>query len=67
MRKKLENCETVESSVLGFVHHAHPATAQLLDDAVMGDTLADELIFTHIFCWTPGVRRWQSQNQPRRG
>ena len=29
--------------VLGFIDHTHPATAQLLDDAVVRDRLADEL------------------------
>src|SRR6266851_9197749 len=40
--KKLQSDETAERSVFGLVHHAHPATAELLDDAVMGDSLADQ-------------------------
>jgi len=28
--------------MLGLVHHTHSPAAQLLDDAVMGDGLADE-------------------------
>src|SRR5260370_9902939 len=40
--KKLQSDETAERSVLSLVHHAHPATAELLDDAVMGDGLAGE-------------------------
>ena len=32
-----------EFSVLGLVDHTHPAAAQLLDDAVVRDGLADHL------------------------
>jgi hypothetical protein len=28
-------------NIFGLVHHTHPAAAQLLEDAVMGDGLAD--------------------------
>ena len=42
IRKELEGHETVESGVLGFIDHAHPATAQLSNNAVMGDGVADE-------------------------
>ena len=38
---ELECDEAVQSSVLRFVHHTHPAAAQLFDDAVMRDGLAD--------------------------
>jgi hypothetical protein len=31
----------VQADVFSFVHHPHPAAAQLLDDAVMRDGLAD--------------------------
>jgi hypothetical protein len=41
--KKLQSDETAERSVLGFVDDAHPTTAQLLDDEVVRDGLADEL------------------------
>src|SRR2546426_10767963 len=40
-RKKLEGHTTAEGQVLGFVDHAHPAAAQLTDDAVVRDGLAD--------------------------
>src|SRR5271157_4555463 len=40
--QKLQGHETVQSDVLGLVNHAHSATTQLLDDAVMGDGLADK-------------------------
>jgi hypothetical protein len=43
LRQKLEGDETVEPRVLSLVNHAHPTTAQLLDDAVVRDGLADEL------------------------
>src|SRR5208337_3397478 len=42
VRQKLQGHEPVQSDVLGLVNHAHSATTQLLDDAVMGDGLADK-------------------------
>ena len=33
----------MQRSVLSLVHHTHPPTAQLLDDPVVRDGLADEL------------------------
>ena len=42
-REKLEGDKATKVGVLGFVDHTHPAAAQLLDDAVVGDGLADEL------------------------
>ena len=41
--QEFESDEAMQPRVLSLVHHTHPATAQLLDDAVMGDALADEL------------------------
>jgi hypothetical protein len=41
--KKLKCDKTPEGSVLSFIDHAHPATAELFDDAVVRDGLADEL------------------------
>jgi hypothetical protein len=40
----------MEGYVLSLVNNPHPATAQLLDDAVMRDGLANEL---------GGVRHWR--------
>jgi hypothetical protein len=40
---ELESNEAVQADILSLVHHAHPTTTQLLDDAVMGDDLADDL------------------------
>jgi len=34
----------MQARVFGLVHHAHPAPAQLLDDAVMRDGLSDERV-----------------------
>jgi hypothetical protein len=39
--EKLECHESPKFGVLGLVHYTHPAAAQLLDDAVMRDGLAD--------------------------
>ena len=42
VRQELEGHEATESSVLRFVDHAHAAAAELLDDAVVGEGLADQ-------------------------
>jgi hypothetical protein len=39
--EELESDESPEFSVFGLVHHAHAATTQLLDDAIVRDGLAD--------------------------
>ena len=39
--QKLQGDEAVELDVLGLVDNPHPATAQLLNDAVVRDGLAD--------------------------
>ena len=39
--QELEGDEAVQPSVLGLVDDTHAAAAQLLDDAVVGDGLAD--------------------------
>ena len=41
--QELQGDEAVQPRVLGLVNHAHPAAAQLLDDAVVRDGLADHL------------------------
>jgi hypothetical protein len=38
--QKLERYETTERNILGFVNHAHSATAKFLDYAVVRDGLA---------------------------
>jgi len=40
-REKLERHEPAQFQVFGFVDNAHPPAAQLLDDAVVRDGLAD--------------------------
>ncbi len=40
-RKKLKRHAASKSEILGFVNHAHPATAQAARDAVMRDGLPD--------------------------
>jgi hypothetical protein len=39
--QKLQSDEAMETGVFGFVHHTHPATAELLDNAVMRYGLAN--------------------------
>jgi hypothetical protein len=41
---ELERHGTVKPRVFGFVHHAHPAAAELLDDAVVRERLTDQRI-----------------------
>jgi hypothetical protein len=40
-RQELERHKAVEACVLGFVDHTHPAAAELFDDVIVGDYLAD--------------------------
>ena len=40
--QKLQGHEPVQAGVLGFINHAHSAPAELLNDAVVGDGLADK-------------------------
>src|SRR5258705_11924091 len=47
--KKLQGDEAVKARVLGLVYDAHAASAQLFDDAVVGDGLADH--------WKRKIRR----------
>ena len=41
---ELERNGTVKPRIFGFVHHAHPAAAELLDDAVVRERLTDQRI-----------------------
>ena len=41
--QKLQRDESVQSYVFGLVHHTHAAAAELFDNAVMRDGLADHL------------------------
>ena len=38
LRKELQRYVAAESQILGFIDHTHPATAQLLQDAVVRDS-----------------------------
>src|SRR3984893_3055185 len=42
-RQKLEGDEPAELQILGFVNHSHPTAADLFDNAVVRDGLADHL------------------------
>ena len=41
LRQKLQCDKSAKLSVLGLVHHTHPAAAEFLDDAIVRDGLAD--------------------------
>src|SRR5215472_10426329 len=41
-RQEFQGDEAAKLRILGLVHHTHPATAKLFDDAVMRDGLSDE-------------------------
>jgi hypothetical protein len=41
VRQELQGYETIQLGVLGLVDDAHPATPELLEDAIVGDRLAD--------------------------
>jgi hypothetical protein len=43
VRQEFQGDEAPELSVLRLINDTHPTAAQLLDDAVVGDDLADEL------------------------
>ena len=40
--EKLQRNKAAQARIFGFVHDTHPAAAKFLDDAVVGDGLADE-------------------------
>ena len=44
IRQKFQRRKATEHGVLGLVDHAHPAAAQLLDNAVMRDGLPNHAI-----------------------
>ena len=41
VRQELQGDKTMQSGVLGLVHHTHAAATELLDDSVVRDGLAD--------------------------
>ena len=56
--QKFEGNEAAEFGVLGFVDHTHAATANLFDDAVVRDGLADQgegLVFERIHLTDPAA------------
>jgi hypothetical protein len=46
--KKLQGHAAAELRILGFVHHTHAARAQLAENLVMQERLADEWVLVHI-------------------
>ncbi len=59
-RQELQRDGSVEARVLGFVDDTHTPAAELLDDPVVGDGLAD-----HQLTQSTGTRRFSSSNQLR--
>jgi hypothetical protein len=51
--QELERNEATQFRVLGLVNHAHTAAAELFDDAVACDGLADHWIRAMVAQWTP--------------
>src|SRR5580692_9842749 len=45
--KEFQGDETMEARVFGFVNHAHAAAAKFLDDAIVGNGLADHFSVNH--------------------
>ena len=69
--QKLESDEAMEQSVLGLVDHTHPAAAELLDDAVVRDGLANhaqgcygERVAKSMRPWIAGVAESQERCTP---
>ncbi len=54
--KEFQGDEAMEASVFGLVNHAHAATAQLFDDAIVGDGLADHSLKNRwlVILWLAG-------------
>ena len=46
--QKLQRDKAVQFHVLGLIDDTHPAAAQLLDDAVVRDSLADHALADHL-------------------
>ena len=44
VRQELERDEAAKIGIFGFEHHAHPAAAELTDDAVMRDRSSDHVM-----------------------
>ena len=46
--KEFQGHEPMQARVFGFVNHAHAATAEFLDDAIVGNGLADHCSVDHV-------------------
>ena len=49
IRQELERDKATKFDILGLVHHTHPATAELLDDAIVRDGLADHWRESYVY------------------
>jgi len=47
--QEFERYEAAQPGVLGFVHFTRPPTAELLDDAVMGNRCADHGLYRRVY------------------
>src|SRR5713101_3379819 len=60
--QELQGHEAVQFHILGLVHHAHPATAELLDNAVVRDGLAEHR--RNAMAYGFGSQRWWAVGSP---
>ncbi len=59
LRQDLERDEPAEADILRLVDHAHPASAELLDDAVLAERLADQVDRHESPLRVRSARRWK--------
>ena len=48
-RQELQRDNAVETQIDGFVDHSHPAAAEPLNDAIVGNGLSNERGLVHVF------------------
>jgi hypothetical protein len=63
--QKFQCHETMQAGVLGLVNNAHTTAAEFLDNAVMGDGLADERIEVWHVQHILSCAKWQVNERTR--
>ncbi len=64
LRQKLQSDEAAQLGVFRFVDHAHPTTAEFLDNAVMRDSLTNERVSAgHVQHMLGGSRRQVNEQE----